>query len=669
MDTIRFRRADGSRYELAYDGHPSSTPRRPGFASTTTTTSISTTTSTTTTHTVASTVPRYTFSYLPGSRYVAEPSEYDAGFGSGYGSRFGSSYNGGYSYPFTQKHHQELPRNVLRPYRQDNDEPADPVLFVRETRRSICSDGQGRSTCSECKRVVSDSGTRLLQGFRMAPLRVFRDMIMTDAGEPLRPAVRDALLGAFAHGIKAAKETKEERTFHCFSLLPFEIRRMVWEAALPSRVLLREDLCQTTYRGIRKALRPGDHAHTIEELWQSDLFHVCVESRRVVTALVRGAGPGTEAGHPATPMHPLVRNVTTRAKLRSGLDVLYYPWLGIKKAQDRGGGGPIRHGPPYMAPADAPLLSHTSAHSHPTSRGASRAPSVAAAVFSPSLQPAATHPAYAGMGVYCMPGLYHGQDAESEQGPEPCRACHPPKKSPAAGGGSSSIAPYPINSIPYGHWASQLRILQAPATTVALDMAWIDRQHPDTLAWAVGVDLSEPLHGQYAQPKPVPPECLQVVLADITIRVHIDLGKASCLEQRRLLQRHVYAHPTAMASYRVPTSDGASDDGSGEQDGLTNLNGKDYAVLVDLYDDGRIEELLSLVVGGADADGSDAVLNKSARHRCIGCTRRAWEARSSSTSPTSWSRQLGDVVGGHLQKICRPTILFTIVLAFDKAGV
>ncbi|EPE08225.1 hypothetical protein F503_01008 [Ophiostoma piceae UAMH 11346] len=694
MDTISFRRADGSRYEVAYDGYANITPRRPDFASTATSTSTSTTTTiaASTTHTAASTVPRYTFSYNPGSRYVSDPLGYDAGFGSGYGSRFGSSYNGGYNYPFTQKHRQELPRNVMRPYRQDNDEPAEPILFVRETRRSICSDGQARSRCSKCKQAITthpntggERETNTCKGFMTSPQRVFRDIIMTDAGEPLRPAVRDALLGAFS---QENRETEEESTFHCFSLLPFEIRRMIWEAALPSRVLLREDLCHTTYRGIRKTFRPGNHVHTIEELWQSDLFYVCVESRRVVTALVRGAGPSTEAVRPATPMQPLMMSVTTRTKLRTGLDVLYYPWLGSKKAQDRGGGGPIRHGPPYMALPDASPPPHAYAHNHPTSRGSFQAPASAASVCSSSLQPAVSHRGYTGMGVYCMPGLYQaqrqsqfqgrgqgqGQDAESEEGPESCRACHPPTKSATTGSTSrakqtsSSIAPYPINSIPYGHWASQLRILRVPATTVALDIAWIDKQHPDTLAWAVGVDLSEPLdrdrNERYAQPKPVPPECLQVVLADITIPVHISLDNCSSPEQRQLLQRHIYAHPTTatMASYRVAKK-GESDAGS-EQDSLVNLNGKDYTILVNLYDDRRMEELVSLA---RDPDGGHEILNKSALHRCIGCTRRAWEARSS-TSPTAWSSQFGDLVGGHLQKICRPTILFTIVLVFDKVG-
>ncbi len=81
--------------------------------------------------------------------------------------------------------------------------------------------------------------------------------------------------------------------------------------------------------------------------------------------------------------------------------------------------------------------------------------------------------------------------------------------------------------------------------------------------------------------------------------------------------------------------------------------GMDFTVLVDLYDDNRIEEILSL-----QSPPLSSPLNKAAKHRCIACTRRAWEDRE-------WSA-FGQIVGNKLKALSCPSIVFSVIAEFVR---
>ncbi|CAK7208893.1 hypothetical protein SBRCBS47491_000252 [Sporothrix bragantina] len=616
-----------------------------------------------------------------------------------------------------------LPRNVLRPFRRDNDEPASRICFVRETRQAVCRDGQDRSRCSACKRKVTDTtdmtdtttsetASRHYRWSMMSPQRVFRDLVMSDVAEPLRPALRDALLQAFNSTVEApqAKQTtqtaqsrsttpqsptqrrlqqftqlslsrsplpspppspttprhaeldthKDTLTdnktpypteFRYFPLLPYEIRRMIWEQALPTRVLLRDDLGPSTYRGVRRVFRPASHTHSIDMLWRSDLFHVCTEARQVVQKYqdrTRKRGDDNESKPSDDQSTPLLRHATNNMRLKAGLDVLYYPWLGSESIHGHSGGGLWMSGRHYHGTQNGPH--HNDEGAYPS------------------------HPSW----ISKMDASYTTTGRISSV--------------------TATLGAATISAVPYGHWASQLRMLRLPVTTVALDAAWIDRGHPDTIAWAAGVDLSEPdasgdgedgqdTDASADEPMP-PPTSLQVVVADIVVPVRIRLDHDTLTtEQRRLLRQHITPQswadvrnyrremegpteallvPGSSSSSSSPTSSSSPSSDTPPSPPPTNLNGMDFTVLVGLYDDGRIEELLSLQAASdktkqlSDAKPS-TVLNKSALHRCIACTRRAWEAHNTKF----WAAKFGPLLGAYLQKLCRPTIVFSVVLAFD----
>ncbi|CAK7211202.1 hypothetical protein SCUCBS95973_001053 [Sporothrix curviconia] len=621
-----------------------------------------------------------------------------------------------------------LPRNVLRPFRRDNDEPASPICLVRETWQAVCRDGRDRSRCSVCrskvtKTAASETASTASQHYRwsmMSPQRVFRDVVMRDVAEPLRPELRDALLQAFNATIEATQEPPTRQTrqtkaqkprprsptqhrlqrfsqlsisrpslpspppsptrlpgekkqavafpsesgstltppplteFRYFPFLPYEIRRMVWEQALPTRVLLRDDLGPSTYRGVWRVFRPASHTHSIEMLWRSDLFYVCAEARRVVEAYRDGSRKGGDNYENKTSeaqTAPFLRYTTNRTRLQASLDVLYYPWLGSASLRRHGGGGIWTSGWHY---------------NHDARQGTQQGNNES------------TRPPW-------VSKMDAGYAMRSGTSPE-----------------VATLASAPIPAVPYGCWASQLRILCLPITTVALDAAWIDRGHPDTIAWAAGVDLSEPEADEKegegdgdgeSESEPIsPPTSLQVVVADIVVPVRIRLDHDALTPgQRRLLRQHITPQlwadtchyrremdgPTEASLMPGPSSSSSSSFSSASslslsstiappKPPLTNLNGMDFTVLVDLYDDGRIEELLSLQTASNQTQlppntERPIVLNKSALHRCIACTRQAWEARSSKT----WADKFGPLLGAHLEKLCRPTIVFSVVLAFD----
>ena len=565
----------------------------------------------------------------------------------------------------------------------------------------------------------------------MSPQRVFRDLVMSDVEEPLRPALRDALLHAFnatAEASQAATQPWKTRPqipanpwlqqqsvktsmsrpplptpppspselpskgevavehgktggvsateFHFFPLLPYEIRRMVWEQALPTRVVLRNDLDQSSYRGVRHTFRPASHTHSIEVLWRSDLFYACTEARRVVEAYYDGAREGNRntrnkkkesASEDKTA--PLVRETTNSALLEAGLDVLYYPWLGSQSHHGQGGAG----------------LWVSGRHNHDL------------------------HQQGGVSGIEGMHPLWMSASMDASQ------ATTSRKRSMAA-----SLAAAPINDVPYSYWASQLQILRLPVKTVALDAAWVDRGHPDVIAWAAGVDLTEQpgadggdeeekgggeeKQEEKEQELPVlPPTSLQLVMIDLVVPVCIRLDDSKDTltpDQRRLLQHHITPQSwTDARTYRrdmerlsgasltpesfTPPSPSSSSSSSSSPSSsssspsvalpllqpLINLNGMDFTVLVDLYDDGRIEEILSLQTAASEHDQQTqtteacAVLNKSALHQCIACTRRAWEARDSN----AWAAKFGPLLGAYLRKLCRPTIVFSVVLVLMQA--
>lgn len=608
----------------------------------------------------------------------------------------------------------QLPRTVLRPFRRDNGEPAAEIRFIRDTRQSVCRDGVDRSRCSGCRRTVTttttttttmaaptspstttptvpaaDATTRAPHRWHMmSPQRVFRDLVMSDVAEPLQPVLRDALLHAFNGTVEVEQQPQKRKAqpkqtapshlgrpllpsspptkasvqgdtktdnhqapteFRYFSCLPYEIRRMVWEQALPFRVLLRDDLAPTNYRSVRRVFRPASHTHTIEMLWQSDLFYVCAEARRVVEAAYGGSKGGSPPN--AIPLDDdgalpaLVRHITSPTRLRSGLDVLYYPWLGAEAIRDHGhvgfgGAGlwvPGRH--------HEQQSQHHHHHQHHNLHGHSSA----------------------------------GTGTNSRAWMSKYESASPRNRTPSP----SSSAAAPITSVPYGYWASQLRLLRLAVSTVALDAAWIDRAHPDIIAWAAGVDLSledddSDDENNDTKKTVAAPTSLQMIVADLLVPVRIRLETTSAgitSAQRRLLQEHIVPQPWLDArsflralresSDQPPSSSAAASSTTSTDPLSTNLNGMDFTVLVDLYDNWRIEELLSLQGNG---DGSVDVLNKAALHRCIACTRRAWEARNTEDSHSggnSWTTKFGPLLGTHLQRLCRPTIVFSVVLSFD----
>lgn len=608
-----------------------------------------------------------------------------------------------------------VPRNVARPFRRDNDEPAAHIYFLRASRLAVCRDGRDRGWCSQCDAAVTNASAAAAAPI-MAPQRVFRDLLMSDAAEPLRPALRDALLCAYDATVAARPEPhrrsrrprrhdrqtsqplrqqlaqmavsgppgaqgQNEHTgkgkaadkggegdgpccpaaaaFPQFARLPYEIRRMIWERALPTRVLFRDDLAPTRYRGVRRVLRPAGHTHSLELLWRSDLFYVCSEARRVVLAFRDGVGhtmsraarhPGPGQAWPPPPSRPseddeddedlvpLLRRPASRARLQAGLDVLYYPWLGTESLHCRGGSASHlgwlrrRSHQGYAPPEPPPLLP-------PPTQLQQQQLSVHRGVADPSWLPKLAHP---GAPSSAFPRTHVAEAA-------------------------ATLATAPISAVPYGRWASQLRLLRLPAATVALDAAWLDRAHPDTIAWAAGVDLAAAddegngdAGDDEAQAAVPPPSVLQVVVADLLIKVRVCLDSpALAPAQRRLLRQHIAPQPLVGACRRDhgrAASSAASDTAPSSSPGpapATYLNGMDFTVLVGLYDSRRIEELLSL-------DGDAKVLNKAALHRCIACTRRAWEARD-----RQWAATFGPLLGAHLQALSRPAIVFSVVLWFS----
>ncbi|KAL1895092.1 hypothetical protein Sste5346_005514 [Sporothrix stenoceras] len=645
----------------------------------------------------------------------------------------GSSTHGGSgehgSYRQRRPGSAQHPRNVLRPFRNRHGEPAADIRFIRETRQSVCRDGVDRSRCSECRRAVTSTTktevktTTKAKGksaaiaeispntvpttttpavasatpepepahrwHMMSPQRVFRDLVMSDVAEPLQPNLRDALLDAFNATVdlqqlqtrkvqsdtppktpfnlgrpllpspppsptkavasespideEGTVETTAPTEFHYFSCLPYEIRRMIWEQALPFRVLLREDLQSTTYKSVRRVFRPASHTRSIEMLWQSDLFYVCTEARRVVEAAYGGPkhnSPPTVIMSDDGPQPPLVRQITSPARLRSGRDVLYYPWLGAEAIREHSSAGFSGGGLWVLGRHHDQQQQQQSPYYH----GHSSAANNCSWMFK-----------------------YDGSAPRNRTSPPPL------------------TAPAPITSVPYAHWASQLRLLRLPVSTVALDAAWIDRSHMDTITWAAGVDLSQDDDTQdegNGEEPVAAPVSLQVVVADliIPVKIRLDLQSGITLAQRRLLQQHIAPQPwldarsfqRLLVEGRGRPASSSSSSSSSQQGPIeapsANLNGMDFTVLVDLYDDWRIEELLSLQTINMD---EDSVLNKAACHRCIACTRREWEARStenrSRTGGNSWTNKFGPVVGQLLQNLCRPTIVFSVVLSFvDK---
>ncbi|KIH91255.1 hypothetical protein SPBR_01419 [Sporothrix brasiliensis 5110] len=706
---LAFRRADGSRREFLFDDCTHSLP-----------------------------LPAASLFWNPehhaGNNGNSGSSSSNGSSGSGSNSRHSHGHGHGHGYGHSYSRRPipaPLPRSVLRPFRRDNGEPAADIRFVRETRQSVCRDGVDRSRCCECRRRVTSTSkqeakleaptTPPYRRYKMSPQRVFRDLIMSDAAEPLPPRLRDALLNAFnatverqspqhAQKRKAQPSTRPPAQldrpllpsppptstatagdkivagtsvalaeFHCFSRLPYEIRVLIWEQALPFRVLLREDLASTTYRSIRRVFRPASHVHTLEMLWQSDLFYVCVEARRVVEAAFGGDTFRYRASSTAAtvgddgPPSPLVRCITSPSRLRSGRDVLYYPWLGVEAIRNHASSG-FGGGGPWTLARDHVQQQHH--HHHQAAHG------------------------------YPLAGASSNIRTWMSKYDSGRRTSSSPPASDA-----DTIAT--LTSVPYGCWASQLRHMRLPAKTVALDATWIDRGHPDTIAWAAGVDLSQDEEddqdeGDGREDKPAretvaAPTSLQVVVADLHVPVRIRLGSSDRTSgttgptptntngitpaQQHLLRQHIAPQPWQDAR----SFQRALDHGPRSQPSLsastsaaatmatplsTNLNGMDFSVLVDLYDDWRIEELLSLQ-GASDPDPDvddghdthDSVLNKAALHRCVACTRRAWEARSAGDRDcpdggSSWTTKFGSVLGAHLQKLCRPTIVFSIVLSF-----
>ncbi|ERT00324.1 hypothetical protein HMPREF1624_03695 [Sporothrix schenckii ATCC 58251] len=653
------------------------------------------------------------------------------------GSNSRHSHGHGYGHSYSRRPTPApLPRSVLRPFRRDNGEPAADIRFVRETRQSVCRDGVDRSRCCECRRRVTSTSTQEAKleapatppyrRYRMSPQRVFRDLIMSDAAEPLPPRLRDALLHAFNATVErqSLQHTQKRKAqtstrppaqldrqllpspppasmviagdqivagapaalaeFHCFSRLPHEIRVMIWEQALPFRVLLREDLASTTYRSIRRVFRPASHVHTIEMLWQSDLFYVCVEARQVVEASFGGDTFRYRASSTAAttgddrPPSPLVRCITSPSRLRSGRDVLYYPWLGVEATRDHASGGFGGGGPWTLARDPVQQQHHHHHHRH-------------------------HHQAAHGYPLAGTSSNIRTRMSKYDNGR------HTSSSPPATD--ADTIAT--LASVPYGYWASQLRHMRLPVKTVALDATWIDRGHPDTISWAAGVDLSQDEEdgqdeGDSREDEPAgetmtAPTSLQVVVADLHVPVRIRLGSSDRTSgatgptsmntsgitpaQQHLLRQHMAPQPwqDARSFQRAldhgprpqPTLSASTSAAATTTTPLsTNLNGMDFSVLVDLYDDWRIEELLSLQgTGDPDPDMDDghdthdSVLNKAALHRCVACTRRAWEARSAGDRDcpdgvSSWTTKFGSVLGAHLQKLCRPTIVFSIVLSF-----
>ncbi|CAK7202709.1 hypothetical protein SEUCBS139899_005436 [Sporothrix eucalyptigena] len=611
-----------------------------------------------------------------------------------------------------------LPRNVLRPFRRTNDEPSSHIHFVRETRQSVCRDGQDRSRCSACHEKVTGTAIPAKTAhrrFMMSPQRVFRDLIMSDVAEPLRPALREALFQAFNATMEAPQQQQVARplrkrslsqtqqqlqqfahlsmsrpllpspppsptrpnqqedgdteysdnedydalcpptAFRYFSRLPYEIRRMIWEQALPFRVLLRDDIKQSTYRGVRHVFRPASHRYSLELLWRSDLFHVCSEARRVVEAFhdsVKNSHQASSSveGWPSPeeePMAPLLRQTTTRTRLGAELDVLYYPWLGSESIHGHGG---VRS-------------TWTPARYHQEANGVHHISNITT-----------PYPSW-----MSKPDNITGDSSSSSPSSSSSSSRPTSRRASAA----ATLPSAPLSAVPYSYWATQLRLLQLPITTVALDVAWIDRGHADTIAWAAGVDLSEPeVDGELENTSTAkevipPPTSLQVVVADILVPVRIRLERRTLTPpQRRLLRQHIAPQPwidtrrhrrdagrqeaprvsTTSSSSSSPLSSCAPSPTSLLSPPPTNLNGMDVTVLVDLYDDWRIEELLSL-----QSSNAGDILNKSAHHRCIACTRKTWETRDRD----HWARNFGPLLGACLQKLCRPTIVFSIVLEFD----
>lgn len=676
---LAFRRADGSRREFFFDDRTHSLPH-----------------------------PAASLFWEEGSS-----STHGGGGGSSISSR-GHHYHH-YRRPNAAQH----PRNVLRPFRNRHGEPAADIGFIRETRQSVCRDGVDRNRCSECRRVVTSTAKTEVKTARskgksavteaksnpapavsvtpttepahrwhmMSPQRVFRDLVMSDVAEPLQPNLRDALLDAFNGTVEVQQsqrkkaqpkaqtnitpsiigrpllpspppsptkavasnnpknEDNEEDVerpttapteFHQFSCLPYEIRSMIWEQALPFRVLLREDLGPTTYRSVRRVFRPASHTHSIEMLWQSDLFHVCVEARQVVVAAYGGPKPNSVPKVIMSddgPQPPLVRQITSPSRLQSGRDVLYYPWLGAEAIREHGSAGFSGGGLWMLGRHHDQQQQQQSPHYQ-------------------SHSPAVNDRSW--MFKYDGPTLRN-------------RTSPPPPTSPA---------PPPITSVPYAHWASQLRLLRLPVPTVALDSLWIDRSHMDTITWAAGVDLSQDedaVQDENGQEPVSPPTSLQVVVADLVVPVRIRLDSQTGITpgQRRLLQQHIAPQPWLDGrSFQRALGEGAGRPSASSSASIdtpsANLNGMDFTVLVDLYDDWRIEEILSLQLGSTDSES--AALNKAACHRCIGCTRRDWEARGienkSSHGGNSWTNKFGPLLGVVLQKMCRPTIVFSVVLSF-----
>ncbi|EFW99540.1 hypothetical protein CMQ_7908 [Grosmannia clavigera kw1407] len=471
------------------------------------------------------------------------------------------------------------PRNVDRPYRNEDDEPSDCIYFLRRLRQSIYSSGPDRTHCSACAEPIChrqkalagndpDSHDRkAYHSLMMSPERVLRDLVTNNAVKPLKQAVAETLLEVFGQSLPADPDLTlpppssvcpaTPTAFPYFSALPFEIRRMIWDLAMPSRVLVHSDLIQPCDQGIEGCYCPQPPSS--KEPWRPDLFYTCFEARNMVES------------YACREELPQKTGILSEARLVATLDVVYFPWLGTQVAM------------------------------------------------------AGKNTKYSTI-----------------------------KSSVSDGFGLHSI----LKSLPYGKWTYQLRTLLLPLPTVALDVGWIDKQHADTLAWIAGVDLededgdvggtssaSTATAASTALSSSSYLKHLQVVVADILVPVSVRLYRCSPAQRQLLLQ---------------------SRDGD-----IPDLAGKDFTVLVDLYDDWRIDEVLSLQTEdpsswrryrhGSKETGwqtglAGRIVNKAACHRCIQCTRTVWEARD-------WGR-FGLHLGQRLQTLCRPMIVFSVILEF-----
>ena len=225
------------------------------------------------------------------------------------------------------------PRYLHRLFRADDDEPAEGMGYSQKEKLFVCNDGKMRSTCSTCGRSVHTlASTRHIAQEeqnrddeisayrRISPRRVLRELLVSEVSESLNPQTQEALLAAIDQSSTSNCSQPPDSpalggnfdTFPSFSALPFELRHVIWEMALSGRVLQSADVVGPLRRETASTQTARQSPY---QTYRNDLFHVCTESRRVVDEY---ENRGRRIG------------MTSEARLRASLDVLYCPWMGRK---------------------------------------------------------------------------------------------------------------------------------------------------------------------------------------------------------------------------------------------------------------------------------------------------------------------------------------------------